>query len=107
MDPARLPQKPVKPDFMKIMVLAFGVGCALGGGIALGLDLLDTSFKDPLEIEEYLGIGVTCSVPYLPLTRENKIKRLKLILFILYLLTGVIVFFVTVYFLWNRGTIVL
>lgn len=106
MDPARLPQKPIKPDFLKIMVLALGVGCALGGGIALGLDLLDTSFKDPLEIEEYLGIGVTCSVPYLPLKKENKIKQLKLILFVLYFVTGVVVFIGTVYFLWNRGTIV-
>jgi len=106
MDPARLPQKPIKPDFLKIMVLALGVGGALGGGIALGLDLLDTSFKDPLEIEEYLGVGVTCSVPYLPLKKENTIKQLKLILFVLYFVTGVIVFVGTVYFLWNRGTIV-
>ncbi|PID71896.1 MAG: hypothetical protein CSA31_01115 [Desulfobulbus propionicus] len=107
MDPARLPQKPVKPDFIKIMVLALGLGSALGAGIALGLDLLDTSFKDPHDIEDYLGIGVTCSVPYLPLGREDKVRRIKLTLFLLYVAIGLISFVGAVYFLWNRGIIVI
>lgn len=106
MDPARLPQKPIEPDFIKIMVLALGLGFAFGGGIALTLDILDTSFRDPLEIEEYLGLGVTCTVPYLPLKRESNIKRLKLFLFIVYMATGTILLLGAVYFLWNRGIIV-
>ncbi|WP_319550424.1 GNVR domain-containing protein [Desulfogranum marinum] len=107
MDPARLPQKPVKPDFMKIMVLAIGLGCALGGGLALGLDLLDTSFKDPLEIEEYLGVSVACSVPYLPLPKEKKLSRLKSIGFILYFITGLAIITAALYYLWSRGIVIL
>lgn len=107
MDPARLPQKPIKPDFMKIMVLAIGLGCALGGGLALGLDLLDSSFKDPLEIEEYLGMSVACSVPYLPLTKEKRLSRLKNIGFILYFITGLAILAAAFYYLWSRGIVIL
>ena len=107
MDPARLPQKPVKPDFMKIMVLAIGLGLALGGGLALGMDLLDTSFKDPLEIEEYLGMSVACSVPYLPLAKEKRLSRLKNMGFFLFLITGLALLAAAFYYLWSRGIVIL
>jgi polysaccharide biosynthesis transport protein len=52
-DAAHFPEKPFKPDFKKIMLLAVGIGLAAGGGIALGLELVSTSFKDPVEMESY------------------------------------------------------
>lgn len=107
MDPARLPQKPVKPDFVKIMVLAVGLGLALGGGLALAFDMVDTSFKDPLEVEEYLGLSVICSIPYLPLAREKKVARWKNIGFVIYLLSGIILLGGGLFFLWSRGTVIL
>ncbi len=107
MDPPRLPTKPIKPDFLKIMILAIGVGFALGGGLAIGLDLLDTSFKDPLDIEEILGVSVVCSIPYIPLKKETRISRIKEISYYLYLLVGCAIICAALYYLWSSGRLII
>ncbi|WP_028583409.1 Wzz/FepE/Etk N-terminal domain-containing protein [Desulfogranum mediterraneum] len=107
MDPARLPEKPIRPDFARIMLLALGLGLGLGGGIALSLDMVDTSFKDPLDLEEYLGVSVTCSLPYLQLPREQRRSRWQSIGFVLFLLSGISVCCGAVFLLWQRGILIL
>ncbi len=89
------------------MVLALGLGLALGGGLAVGLDLLSSSFKDALEIEEYLGLTVTCSVPFLPLPREEKVNRLKLIGFWVYLFLGLVCIGGALLYMWKTNILVL
>ncbi len=74
-DPARIPEKPISPNFLQIFGLALLVGGGLGGGIALGLELLDSSFRDPTELEKAFGIEVICSVPQLSLPREKTRAR--------------------------------
>ncbi len=97
-DPARFPDKPFKPDFKKMLLLALGAGGGLGIGLTLVLDFVDTSFRDVGEIESQLGIKVISAVPYIELAEETKRKRfrtlLSRILFSLYtlLLVGVMVF---------------
>ena len=97
-DPARFPDKPFKPDFKKMLLLALGAGGGLGVGLTLLLDFVDTSFKDVADIESQLGIKVICAVPYIELPEEARKKRfralLSAILFLIYtlLLIGIMVY---------------
>ncbi len=106
-DPARFPDKPFKPDFKKILLLALGAGGGLGIGLTLILDFVDTSFKDVGEIESLLGIKVISAVPYIELAEEAKKKRFRTlfsgIIFFLYtfVLVGIMVY------LYFQGKIIL
>ena len=97
-DPARFPDKPFKPDFKKMLLLALAAGGGLGVGLTLLLDFVDTSFKDVGEIESQLGVRVICAVPYIELPEEARKKRFRAVLsaglFFLYtfLLVGIMVY---------------
>ncbi len=106
-DPARFPDKPFKPDFRKMLLLALGAGLALGLGLVVGLDFIDTSFKDADDLEEFLSMPVTCAVPYLETRAEARKRRFGNIFWtLLYLLYGLILLAALVYF-WRKGQIIL
>ncbi len=105
-DAAQTPMKPVKPDFLKIMAMALLAGCGLGGGAAIGLGFLDTSFKEPTKLAQTFGLEVICSVPHFPLEDEVTKKRLWTILgTIFFLAWGLAIVIVIVYF-WKQGQII-
>jgi polysaccharide chain length determinant protein (PEP-CTERM system associated) len=105
-DPARTPEKPVKPDFLKIMGMALLAGCGLCAVLIFGLELLDTSFRDPAKLEETFNLEVICSVPHLPLKKETNRQRI--------LTTAGSAFFIVcgsaivlaIVFFWKQGRIV-
>jgi polysaccharide chain length determinant protein (PEP-CTERM system associated) len=106
-DPAHFPEKPFKPDFKKIMLIAVGLGLGIGGGLALGLELLGTSFKDPAELEGYLGIPVVCAVPAIHTQAELKKRKIRRIFWgSLLFITVALIMAATVYF-WKQGMIIL
>ncbi len=74
-DPAVVPVKPIKPEFLKIIGMALAAGCGLGGGLAFLLTLLDTSFKRPEDLESSFGFDVLATVPKLSLKKELLFKR--------------------------------
>jgi len=105
-DPAREPTKPTKPDFLRIMLMALAVGGGLGGGLALGLDFLDTSFRDPLALEGAFGIPVICSVPTVSLKKEIVKARIWTALgVIVFCLAGGAIILAVLYF-WKNGQII-
>jgi len=63
LDPANLPQKPFKPDVNRVLAMGLASGLGAGVGLAILLELMDTSFRKPEEIEEALGLPVLVSVP--------------------------------------------
>ncbi len=79
-DPALVPNKPTKPDFAKIMLIALVAGFGLGGGISLAIELFDTTYRSPFGLEEDLknhyGLELICAVPNLPLKREVVRQRI-------------------------------
>ncbi len=76
-DVARVPQKPVKPDFLKYIMMALAAGLGLGGGIALCLEFLDTSFRNPEDLEQAFGIDVIACIPQFYLPHEKRKKKVR------------------------------
>lgn len=74
-DPAKIPLKPIRPNFKKIMVMAIGLGLGLGVGIIYILELMDTSYKTPDEAGTDLQVPVLASIPLL--VTENELKSIK------------------------------
>jgi polysaccharide chain length determinant protein (PEP-CTERM system associated) len=74
-DPAYLPITPDKGPFRIIFLASIAIGLATGMGLVLGMDMMDTSFKDKKEIEDFLQLPVTCALPLLVTEKEKKRKR--------------------------------
>ncbi len=65
LDPARLPEKPVKPDRNRILLIGAVIGLAMGVGLTWFRESLDRSFHTVSEVENYLGIAVIATLPNL------------------------------------------
>ncbi len=106
-DPARAPEKPIQPDFLKILGIAIAAGLGLGVGISFILDFFDGTVRDPELIESTLGITLLTTIPYLETEAEGKRRRLKAVLTTLILIVaacGVAALFAVV---WMKGYVVL
>ncbi len=77
LDPAKRPEIPVEPDLRKIMLLAIVLGLGLGGGLAYVREITDTSYKEPKEAIEDLGLPVLISLPFRYSRQEEKALRIK------------------------------
>jgi polysaccharide chain length determinant protein (PEP-CTERM system associated) len=62
-DPARVPEKPYKPNIP--MVLAFGLAMGFGLGLMMTYirEQMDRSFRDAEDLETILGLNVLASIP--------------------------------------------
>ncbi|WP_456473346.1 XrtA system polysaccharide chain length determinant [Desulfolithobacter sp.] len=106
-DPARYPEKPFKPDFKKLILMALAGGIGLGVGLAFGLDFIDTSFKDVEDLENTLGLAVSCTVPYLPTRAEMRRQRLGSILWGTVLFFYAVALFGAMVYFWRKGMIII
>jgi uncharacterized protein involved in exopolysaccharide biosynthesis len=76
-DPAKIPEKPVEPDVKKILMLTLVLGLALGGGLSYLVEMMDTSYKSPQELEKDLDLPVLVSVPIRLTNRESRMARIR------------------------------
>ncbi len=105
-DPARYPDKPFKPEFLKFMLLAIGGGFGVSLALIFLFDFMDTSFKDVDQVEDYLGLSVVSSVPYIETAKEaSKKKLLFIISVILFSLYGSALL-AALFYLWKKGLII-
>jgi len=74
LDPARIPEKPVKPDRNKVLLIGAVIGLISGFGLAWFRESLDRSFHTVSEVENYLGISVIATIPNLREERKNHRK---------------------------------
>lgn len=106
-DPAYLPETPVKGKFLKFLIISIGLGLAAGFGLVFGLDILNPSFKSTLEIENLLRVPVTCSLPVIITEIEKRRLFGKNCVCYGLLLTWLFALFSAAGYFWIRGTIVL
>jgi len=62
-DPARIPEKPFKPDIPKILLFGFLLGIGSGFGVTLFREQMDRSFRDAEDLEATLGFKVLANIP--------------------------------------------
>ena len=65
LDEARVPEKPIKPDRNKILLMGLFLGLALGVGLAWFRESLDQSFHTVAEVESQLELPVLATIPNL------------------------------------------
>jgi protein tyrosine kinase modulator len=76
-DPAKLPERPTKPDIRKILLMAMVLGLGLGGGLAYMVEMMDTSYKTPKEVEKELELPILVSMPIRYTEKELRHKRIR------------------------------
>jgi tyrosine-protein kinase Etk/Wzc len=65
-DPAIQPDKPIKPQKKKNVLLGLLVGLMLGVGLAFFQDYLDDTIKDAEEAKRAVGLPLLAVVPFIP-----------------------------------------
>jgi polysaccharide biosynthesis transport protein len=60
---AYLPQSPESPNRLRLLLMAFGLGAALGGAMAFGREFLDRSIRDPRKLQEDFDVPVLAEIP--------------------------------------------
>ena len=65
LDPARLPEKPIRPDRDKLLLMGTLIGLISGIGLAWFRETMDQTFHSESELEAYLGLPVIAAIPNL------------------------------------------
>jgi polysaccharide chain length determinant protein (PEP-CTERM system associated) len=71
LDPARYPEKPVRPDRDRILMIGAFIGLVAGLGLAWFRESLDESFHSEEELEADLGLPILATLPNLKEERDQ------------------------------------
>jgi polysaccharide biosynthesis transport protein len=106
-DPAAFPEKPSRPNFFKILVFAIGGGMGFVSFLVLAMDFLDKSFRVGSEMEEFLGVPIVCTLPYIE--TDSEVKKHKILTFctILCFTLAFTGYAAAVVFFWFEGKIII
>ena len=63
-DPAISPEKPVKPDVKRVMLIALAAGLGIGFGLAYLREIMDGSFYSTEDLESFLGAKILVNIPF-------------------------------------------
>ena len=61
--PAGLPSRPVKPNQLRLMLIAAALGLALGVGLGLGREFMDRSIHDIRALQNEFEVPVLGEIP--------------------------------------------
>ncbi|MBW2109561.1 MAG: hypothetical protein JRI36_12985 [Deltaproteobacteria bacterium] len=77
LEPANLPEKPYKPDIMKILAMGLILGMGCGLGLVFLREYMDPTFCDDKELAGMIGLPVLISVPEVKTKTELRWCRAK------------------------------
>jgi len=106
-DPAHFPEKPMTHDFKKILFLAIIIGSGIGVAFSYSLESLNTSFKDPADLETSIEVPVICALPVVLTKREILKKQLFTFTITSFLLLFGAAILGAVFHFWRQGMIIL
>lgn len=106
-DSARIPEKPIKPNFLKIMALSLLISSGFAVGIVFISAFLDQSFRQATEIEGYLGVPVVSVITYIETTQEKISGKRQLWLRTIVFVTTVCLIAGFFYYAWSKGKIII
>ncbi len=78
LEPARLPLKPIRPNFIKLFFLALFLGMSIGAGVAFIAEYLDQSFQSAEELEAALAVPVLGSISTIVTEGDIEARRTRL-----------------------------
>ena len=84
LDPARVPQRPVEPDFRKLFLMILAAGLGIGGGIAFLMEFLKPAHRWPDELEEQYEMPVLAMIPQLMSPKEILLKKVNMVASVAY-----------------------
>jgi len=88
-DPARVPEKPSGTEIMQLLLLFIATGLGIGGGLVFLLEYLDSSFRNPDDIESHLDLPVLATVPAILYPREVRMKKLNQVLSVFFIIVAI------------------
>jgi uncharacterized protein involved in exopolysaccharide biosynthesis len=106
-DPARIPEKPVKPNFIMIMAMTLLGGLGLGAGGVLAADFFDSTIRDPELIESVVMVPLLTTIPYVETKKEQQKARKRSIVLLCLMVLGVLLDVGLVFLVWQKGLIVI
>lgn len=106
-DSAYLPREPVKGSFVTIFFMASVMGLAVGASLVMGFTMLDTSFRDVRDMENYLGLPITCSLPLIATKAEKRRQRIINILWNLFFIVWLLCIAASTVYFYMRGDIII
>jgi len=74
-DPAKIPTYPVDPDLRKIFLMVLALGLGLGGGLAYLVEMMDTSYRSPDEIQKEIKLPILVSIPFRHTEQEIRARK--------------------------------
>jgi polysaccharide chain length determinant protein (PEP-CTERM system associated) len=75
-DVARLPEKPVSPNLLKLFQITVAAGLAFGAGLILLLELMDKTLRRLDKLEEEIGLPVLAMMPRIFTSEDRKRHRM-------------------------------
>lgn len=89
-DPARLPEKPYKPNRLAILLVGVVLGVGMGVALVAAFEFFDDSVGDVEMLSRTFGIPVLVTVPVILTVRDKIRRRLKVIAVVFFFLALVL-----------------
>jgi uncharacterized protein involved in exopolysaccharide biosynthesis len=75
-----MPQKPIKPNRLKILAMVIAAAMAAGGGLVLLLEMFDTKLRRANDLLRFVDANLIVSIPVIDTLKERQVRKRRLIL---------------------------